>query len=157
MTGESTDTLVVPTDFSEHSQAALDYAAGLAEALGARLLLLHAYHVPPPSVPMAGNVAAGAELQTLLRNMRDASEREIAAAAERARKTGVEVETRVVEGPPAEAIATVARDSGADLVVMGTHGRSGLGHLFLGSVAERTIRSAPCPVLTLRVAEAGGA
>jgi nucleotide-binding universal stress UspA family protein len=73
--------------------------------------------------------------------------------ADAAAKVGVPVETKVATGIPSEDIARVARELPADLIIMGTHGRAGMSHLLLGSVAEKVVRGAPCPVLTVRKEE----
>jgi len=140
-------TFLVPHDFSEDADAALDLAVELARRFGSRLHLLHAYQQPvdvlsPYGAAVPGNI--GPELR--------------AAALARLRKLavsieGLQTEVHAVEGPPAVVIAEQAEAIGADLVVMGTHGRTGLRHLLLGSVAERTLRSAPCPVLTVKKPE----
>ena len=75
--------------------------------------------------------------------------------ADAADKAGVAVETRLVTGIPSEDIVRLGQELPADLIIMGTHGRSGMSHLLLGSVAERVVRKAPCPVLTVRQEEPG--
>ena len=142
------ETFLVPHDFSDDAEAALEAAVELARRLGARLHLLHVYQQPvdvlsPYGVAIQPNV--GPEL-------RAAAQGRLQQLA--ARISGVRVELHVAEGPPALAIAEQAQSLGADLVVMGTHGRTGLRHLLLGSVAERTMRTAPCPVLTVKAAGA---
>lgn len=138
--------ILVPLDFSEHSMKALATATDLAKKFGARIVLLHAYSassyiglseqvvVPPDFFEMVHMAAA----------------RSLGKAAEKASAAGVPVETRLSELPPAEAIVGTAHDLDIDLIVMCTRGLSGLKHLLLGSVAERTLRLAPCPVLALK-------
>jgi universal stress protein A len=137
--------ILVPIDFSEHSGRALRYAETLAERLGATLHLVHAIEMPA----MWGSETYTVDLGTLLDEMTADATRRMAECragvpAALSATSGVEL------GRPAEVIAQAALDSRADLVVMGTHGRSGLSHLMMGSVAERIIRTAPCPVLTVR-------
>jgi universal stress protein A len=137
-------TFLVPHDFSEDAEAALDAAIELARRLGAELHLLHAYQQPVDVLSPYG-VAVPANIGPELR----------AAALARLRKiaepiSGLRCEAHAVEGPAAIVIAEQAQALGADLVVMGTHGRTGLRHLLLGSVAERTVRAAHCPVLTVK-------
>ncbi len=130
--------ILVPTDFSPPSDAALAYAAGLGATFGARLDLLHVatVRVLPPHMADAGEAAAEA--------LRDLSTR--LSAGDRLRG----VTGRVTESPdPAAEIARLAAASPSDLIVMGTHGRSGLAHLVVGSVAEKVVSTAPCPVLTV--------
>lgn len=141
------ETFLVPHDFSADADAALETAVELARRLGAELHLLHAYQQPldvlsPYGVAIPPNV--GPELRAAAQRRLDEIAKEI---------SGLRIHVHAVEGPPALVIPEQAREIGADLVVMGTHGRSGLRHLLLGSVAERTVRSAPCPVLTVKAPE----
>src|SRR5262249_10221507 len=133
--------ILVPTDFSRSSENALAYAAAFAEKFGAEVVLLHvvqdlALFVPaavmaaPPRAPPGRQFLAAAR-QAL----------EHAAAGVR----GVTVRPEVAEGVPYEEIVRQAREGDVDLIVMGTHGRTGLAHVFLGSVAEKVVRRAPCP------------
>jgi nucleotide-binding universal stress UspA family protein len=142
-------TIVVPYDFSDHARAALDTAVDLARRLESDLHLLHVVQLPAYTYPAFQGV--GAALPMNLVEVRDGatqSLREIAAAIEGAPG---KVEVQVVEGGSiAEMIRQSAEKLGADLIIMGTHGRTGLAHVFLGSVAERTLRGAPCPVLTVQ-------
>lgn len=138
--------ILVPSDFSEDAEAALDLAIQIAQDMGAELHLVHAYRLPvemlsPYGVPLPDAVvpeirkAAGGQLQEQL---------------DRVRRSGVQAEAHLREGTAPEAVAEAARALGADLIVMGTRGRTGLAHVVLGSVAERTLRAAPCPVLTVK-------
>lgn len=137
------ETLLVPVDFSPHSAAAVDLAAELAAALGARVHLLHAWQLP-----IAANALEGAEqTERLIDVIREGSSRELDAELGRIPQ-GVAGETHLVQDSPVEAIARTVREIGAGLVVMGTRGLTGLEHVLLGSVAERAIRTAPCPVVT---------
>ena len=88
--------------------------------------------------------------EALGRDIRAAAEQQLGVWADKARSEGVETRTSTTPLFPSEAIASTAEEMGADLIVMGTRGLTGLKHVFLGSVAERTLRIAPCPVLTLR-------
>ena len=139
--------ILVPLDFSEPSMRALTYAKLLGEALGASLDLLHV--VPNPYV------ADPSGLYTALpQNLLDDFEREANTRLEQTltpkeRKT-FKVQSAVRTGDPQVEIVEYARLTPVDLIVMGTHGRTGVSHLFLGSVAERVVRSAPCAVLTVR-------
>ena len=139
-------TILVATDFSEASEHALEYAHTLAHSMGGRLHLLHV--VPDPVLASAWSEAYAYDLTALGERLRTQAEQEI---AKRARSFGdVAVTTEVVIGNPAATIAATAAKRGVDMIVMGTHGRSGFSHLFVGSVAERVVRCAPCPVLTIR-------
>src|SRR5919199_1249689 len=140
--------ILVPTDFSKHSANALTYAAAFAEKFGAELYLLYvaqdlavffpdAVSAAPPPVPPVEEITAAAResLQRLVREQ----------GLERLR-----VHTEACQGTPFAEIIRFAREKEIDLIVMGTHGRSGLAHVLLGSVTEKVVRKAPCPVLTVR-------
>lgn len=139
-------TVVVPTDFSDDASCAVDAAIRLlGRGREERVVLVHAFHLPiefvaPLPAPMLLEDRAQAHAAA-----RIASEK----IAERIRECGLGVEIRVVEGYPPEEIVRAALETGADLVAMGTHGRSGLKRLLLGSTAERVLPAAPCPVLTV--------
>ena len=139
--------ILVPLDFSEPSMHALTYAKTLAESLGASLDLL--YIVPNPYVADPSGL-----YMALPQNLLDDFEREARIRLEHTltpeeRKT-FKARSSVRTGDPLVEIVEHARLTAADLIVMGTHGRTGVSHLFLGSVAERVVRSAPCAVLTVR-------
>lgn len=137
--------ILLPTDFSDHANEALGYAASLAQQHGASLTLVHAYDVVPyvlPEGPLLDDVQVR-ELQTAL-------EKQLQKQKEQARATGVsQVAALLLQGQPANEIVRVADEQGFDLIVMGTHGRTGLSHLLLGSVTEKVVRRASCPVLTI--------
>jgi nucleotide-binding universal stress UspA family protein len=139
--------ILVPTDFSEGSAAATEQALTLAHAFEASVTLLHVYQVPAYVFPDGSTFVAGPEVAARIE--REAEDAIAAAARSAEQKSGVPVLTRTAIGAPFEEILRAARDF--DLVVMGTHGRTGLRHLILGSVAERVVRQASCPVLTVRV------
>ena len=142
------------SDFSPASRSAFTMACVLAKKLDARLILFHAYEriaplvMATPMMPMAG-LASGAIVGKLWATERKSGERELERLAARARRDGLRVSTRLEAGAPASAIVRAARKERAAMVVLGTHGRTGLPRLLLGSVAERVIRTAPCPVLTV--------
>ncbi len=138
--------ILVPVDFSDHAAAALDLAVELAKTLGARIHLLHCYVIRVGGVSPYGLVIP----ESLDRDVREAAAAKLGEWREKAEAGGVEVEQAVTPNFPSEAIASHAEAIGADLVVMGTRGLTGLRHVLLGSVAERTIRIAPCPVLTVK-------
>ncbi|HYH44152.1 MAG TPA: universal stress protein [Thermoanaerobaculia bacterium] len=154
-------TVLLPTDFSEDARRAARAAVSLLGSPGSnasqaapgspsiRLVLLHAFNLPI-------EYTAYGPIPTSLHYLRDTgaeAETRLAEEAERLRAEGFEVETVAREGDPAEVIAEEARRCQADLLALGTHGRSGLAHLLLGSTAERVVQHAPCPVLTLRRGE----
>jgi nucleotide-binding universal stress UspA family protein len=141
--------ILVPTDFSDHATAALEIAAEFAKTFGAKIRLLHCYRLDPDDVSPYG-VAAPASYDS---RIRDAAARRLNESKEKLGIEGIETETSLSSGFPSEAIAKMAQDFGADLIVMGTRGIAGLKHVMLGSVAERTVRLAACPVLTVRAPE----
>jgi universal stress protein A len=136
--------ILAPLDFSEHSREALRFACTLARRLGASLTLLHVYQPPAHSTlddlaflpPQIGE-GVRRTLEAALQVEKQGLEAE-----------GVELRTALVVGAPFPEIIRLA--AGFDLIVMGTKGRTGLRHALLGSVAERVVRYAPCPVLTVR-------
>jgi universal stress protein A len=141
--------VLAPTDFSPHAEGALRYAVGLAERLGATLHLLHVLPdvvVPvgpdptlTPSLPPEYYTETEEQSLAALRKLLDPAWGKIPAS-----------EVAVRWGSPVDAIVAYAADQKIDLIVTATHGRTGLSHALLGSVAERIVREAPCPVLTLR-------
>jgi universal stress protein A len=138
--------ILVPVDFSPDSDRALGYAAELASALGSRLHLLHAYHVPSLAAAPYGSSLP----QSVWDELRDAARSELEERREKLVARGLDARAHLTTGVASEAIREAAVELGADLIVMGTRGRTGLAHVLLGSVAERTLRTAPCPVLTVK-------
>jgi nucleotide-binding universal stress UspA family protein len=140
--------ILVPTDFSEPSDKAVRYAKALAEAFGG--VTLHFLHVVDNAFvhgwTSEGYVGALPEFRERLERQARETLDKLAAASELPR-SAVRLATRV--GHPVVEILRYAKEEAIDLVVLGTHGRSGLGHLLMGSVAERVVRTASCPVLTV--------
>jgi nucleotide-binding universal stress UspA family protein len=139
--------LLVPVDFSAGSDRASEYAAVLGAALGASIHLLHIVEEPF----VTGGSWELVEPDTPERRERIVAERKarLDALAAGFRVSGGRVTTEVSGGHPPGRIIAVATDRGSDLIVMGTHGRTGWSHLVRGSVAEYVIRNAPCPVLAV--------
>ncbi len=140
--------ILVPTDFSQHSHNALNYAAAFAEKFGAELYLLHVVQDLALFIPEAVSVVPPAmpPIEQMTAAVREALERVV-----RENDLGrLTVHCEVREGTPFYEIVQFAKEANIDLVIMGTHGRSGLAHVLLGSVTERVVRKAPCPVLTVR-------
>ncbi|MBI3407810.1 MAG: universal stress protein [Planctomycetes bacterium] len=139
-------TILCPTDFSDSSEAALDVAFTLTRDYHARLIVLHVA-VPEPVVPYA-------EFEKIAEQSAG-RRRELEDKLRRCQKPDCNAEFRLEEGDPADAIIRVALEAPCDLIVMGTHGRTGLRRLLLGSVAEKILRGAPCPALLLKSPIAG--
>ena len=143
----SADLILVPIDFEESSQKALDLAKELAPRLGAEVVLVHAYQLPVYTYPgLEPGVLPGFHAEVT-----GAAKRALGQLAERA--GGLRSILR--EGDPATEILAAIDDLGPRMVVMGTHGRRGLSHLFLGSVAEKVVRRSHVPVMTVRVPTSG--
>jgi nucleotide-binding universal stress UspA family protein len=136
-----------PTDFSRASAPARRRAVALARACRAPLVLLHV--MTPPS-PFISEDTLPSNYTDLLNLARRSAKRRLAAALARARRERVRVQAIFAEGLPADVILRAARRARADLIVMGTHGRTGVSRVFMGSVAERVVRESRCPVLTVR-------
>jgi nucleotide-binding universal stress UspA family protein len=141
--------ILCPTDFSPGSQSAMRIGVRLAASHDAELVVLHAWHMSLASIAGAGETLFPADF---IGRMIEEEERGLAAAASEAAKLGARrVSTRFLTGVPWDQIVeTLSADAMFDLVVMGTHGRTGIGRVLLGSVAEKVIRHAPCSVLAVR-------
>lgn len=154
MAKQKIERILVPVDFSACSRSAVDYAVFLANTFNANIDVLHVWR--PPEL-------AGDEVQVFNRQMQGTSlktymEEQANTALSTflkdvAQDSHVGKRPRLEAGDPAETIAKVAQEGAYDLIVMGTHGRTGLSHVFLGSVAEKVVRLAPCPVMTHRMTE----
>ncbi len=138
--------ILVPVDFSDNTPAILEWAAHLAEEHDSSVILLHAYHLPVEFQQLEGAylppdfwASVRAEAETSLDKYKADLDR-----------SGLPTEIVVCEGYAATVIVEEATERNVDLIVIGTHGRSGLKHLLLGSIAERVVQKAPCPVLTVR-------
>ncbi len=143
------NTILVPTDFSADAETALSTATELAKLFGAKIVLLHAYHVDIPLVsPMAGGYALP---QGFYEDLRCQATAQVEKLAKEVATEGIEATGIALQEPAAVVIAAQAESLPADLIVMGTRGLTGLKHALLGSVAERVVRTAPCPVLTVKV------
>lgn len=139
-------TILAATDFSPIGEHALDYAVDLASALGASVSVLYVQEIPVYGFPSGAFVAPTEFAERLVSTAKAGLEETVSKRA----GCGVPLRPLLKTGMPADAIADVARETAADLVVMGTHGRGGISHAVMGSVAERVLRSSPCPVLVLR-------
>jgi nucleotide-binding universal stress UspA family protein len=145
--------ILVPVDFSPHAELAFRYATALARRLGARVALVHVVEDPFVTGAWSSEIYVP-NVPELLRDLIAGAERHLAALKQAAADTGMAADTAVITGRPADTIVEHAANGGFDLIVMGTHGRTGLAHVMMGSVAERVVRKAPCPVLTVRATDA---
>ena len=139
--------VLLPTDFSAYSAAATKYACEMATRFDAELHLLHTLETHLSSTPDFG---LGLALPKYLHESRAAAEKSLAGVLDPKWSAGRTVIQAVVEGSPKVEIIRYARQQDIDLIVMSTHGRTGLPHIIMGSVAETVVRTAPCPVLTVR-------
>jgi nucleotide-binding universal stress UspA family protein len=139
-------TLVVPIDFSSHSSKALEYAIAVVKSSGGNIHLVHSYDLPiQVSVPSHINI-----YEDVCAAVREDANRKLKETLQKLTASGIEGQAHLIHGPPAEVITETAAKIGADLIVVGTRGSISPKHVLLGSVARRTIRTAPCPVMTLR-------
>jgi nucleotide-binding universal stress UspA family protein len=139
--------ILVPVDFSEQSKQALDYALFIAQRFDAKLDVLHVWKIAEyagDAMVVLTRSEPELTLSTYLRGYADKMLTDFLHGLPHSKRM-------LEEGDPASVIARVAREGEYDLVVMGTHGRTGLSHLMMGSVAEKVVRLAPCPVITYRL------
>lgn len=137
--------ILVPVDFSDHSLAALEAAVDLAKVFDSRLHLLHCYQIQPGGISPYG-IAIPSNYFT---DIQEAATKQLAEWQQKHLPAEIPVDAKTVSQMPSKAIVETAGEIGADLIVMGTRGLSGFKHALLGSVTERTIRIAPCPVLSV--------
>ncbi len=142
-------TVICATDFSDAAECAERQAVDLARALGAELVFIHV----AVETPLYGeSVFAMADVNRVYEAQRQWAETTLRERVTRAEEQGVSARMSLRGGVPFEQIVEAAKDEKAEMIVIGTHGRTGLHRLLLGSVAERVVRMAPCPVLTVRPA-----
>jgi nucleotide-binding universal stress UspA family protein len=140
--------ILQPTDFSPASRAAFKKAVAMAKADRAELLLAHVLAFPTPI--LSDGYVSPMIYDDVLRSMRADGQKRLDKLVAKAKAGGARARGLLFEGMPADAINRAARSKRADVIVIGTHGRTGLARLFMGSVAERVVGGAPCPVLTVR-------
>lgn len=146
-------TLLVPTDFSESSQKAIHYAQRLAQQFGGTILLLHVIE-PAYPYPVDGLVHVPGDLSDYNLELLPQAERSLGSLADVTARNGtVPVKSKIRTGSAHNEIVKAAKEEDADLIVIATHGRTGLMHVLLGSTAEKVIRHSPCPVLVVREKE----
>jgi nucleotide-binding universal stress UspA family protein len=149
---ETITRILVPVDFSPHAERAFGYATTLAQRFTAMLGLVHVVE-DPFATGAWNNEVLLPDVDELFEGLIANAQRQLAPRRRSAVALGLAAETAVIAGRPAPAIVEHANEGGFDLIVMGTHGRTGLSHVVMGSVAERVVRTAPCPVLTVHAAE----
>ncbi|HEX8072136.1 MAG TPA: universal stress protein [Pyrinomonadaceae bacterium] len=144
--------ILLPTDFSECAESALPYATDLARLMGARLVCLH---VVEPMLPPVGYAPVAEPLPAVdvSEQLQQSAERELPRVAEREECAGLQVEEVIGHGEAAAEIVRVARAHDVDLIVISSHGRTGLGRMLFGSTAESVVRHAHCPVLVVKPKE----
>lgn len=142
--------ILVPTDFSGHAKAAVETALEFASVFGAQVHLIHAYYFDIPPSYIAGDATSFMNVQDILDPIRESAQESVAALIKEVGSDGTNIRGRVLMGHPAQVILNEAEELKADLIVMGTRGLTGLKHVFLGSTAERVVRLAPCPVVTVK-------
>jgi nucleotide-binding universal stress UspA family protein len=142
--------ILAPTDFSEYSKKAVAFALELAQKFGAKLSILHVIELPP--YPIEGYVPPSLSA-TFLEDMERQAAQDLAQVIPEAEGAKIEVARLVIVGTPYSKIIETAEAEQVDLIVMATAGRTGFSHLVLGSIAERVVRTATCPVLTIRPRE----
>lgn len=140
--------VMMASDFSPASRAAFQRAVALARANRATLLVMHAVTMPPPT--LGGEYIPPQTWERIDKAARASAQKHVATLVAKARRAGVRAAGLVMSGSPYDAIVRAARSRRADVLVLGTHGRTGLPRLLLGSVASRVLATAPCPVLTVR-------
>lgn len=147
-------TILLPTDGSDCSAKAMAYALSFAKQYGGRVVALHVVDQRWEEQTRVVFAEVGQDLtQRIREGYEEEARRILREVTDAAHNAGVPAETKVLTGIPSEDIIRVARELPADLIIMGTHGRAGMSHLLLGSVAEKVVRRAPCPVLTVRQEE----
>ena len=145
--------ILVPVDFSPHAEYAFTYATRLAERFGAKLALLYVVDDSFVTGGWSSEIYVS-NVPELMENLIADADRRLATLKASAAALGLTAETAVIRGRPSHAIVEHAKNGGFDLIVMGRHGRTGVSHDVMGSVGERVLRKAPCPVLTVRGTEA---
>jgi len=141
--------ILMATDFSDCSAEALDYAVLLAKHFGADLYLFHAFEALPYKIPASASTARPGAFEWL-RTLKEEEEKRLGALVGEIYQKGVKAYPVFKEGVPFREIPEAAREVEADLIVLGTHGRTGLDRLMMGSVAERVVRGAPCPIFLVK-------
>ena len=146
--------ILLPTDFSECGNYARSYAASLARKFGASIIAVHAIEPMVPTVGYSG-MTEPLPIADISDQLETSAERELPRIAECEECAGLEIEEVIVHGEAAAEIVRVAKEKNVDLIVLSSHGRTGLGRILFGSTAEAVVRHASCPVLVVKPAKAG--
>ena len=141
--------ILVPTDFSECGNYALSWAASIARTFKASIICVHVIEPIVPTVGYSG-MSEPLPIADISEQLEDSAERELPKLAECEECAGLDVEELIVHGEAASEIVQVAKDRNVDLIVVSSHGRTGLGRILFGSTAEAVVRHAPCPVLVVK-------
>lgn len=139
--------ILVPTDFSGNADQGVDYACAIAKAFGAAVVLLH---VSAPPFYQAGYGISPETIVEMQQSIARAIKEQLEKTRKRVQDSGVKVSVKTVEGIAAVEINEAAKREGADMIIMATHGHTGVKHFFLGSTTEKVVRTSACPVLTVR-------
>ncbi|HAS18298.1 MAG TPA: universal stress protein [Nitrospiraceae bacterium] len=136
--------ILFPTDFSESAENASRYALSLAKKYGSKVYVIHVIE------PFTYTTEFGLDFSAQLKEMEASARRLLDDVAASIKKNNLDVESVLITGEPFVEIIKYARKEQVDLIVMATHGRSGIEHMLMGSVAEKVVRKSPCPVLTIK-------
>ena len=142
------NTILFANDFSENSEHAFDYALTLARKFDARLVIIHVINEP---VDLRGFYVPHISFETLEKEIAESAEKMMEKFCRTKIKDFTKFETVVISGIPYEEIIKKAEETKAGMIVLGTHGRRGIDHILFGSTAERVVRNATCPVMTVRL------
>ena len=145
--------ILLPTDFSDCGNYALSFAASLARTFGASIICVHVIEPMVPTVGYSG-MTEPLPMADITDQLEYSAERELPKLAEREECAGLEVEEMIVHGEAASEIVRVAKERNVDLIVVSSHGRTGLGRILFGSTAEAVVRHASCPVLVVKPSQA---
>jgi universal stress protein A len=141
--------ILLPTDFSECGNFALSYVTSLARTFGASIICVHVIETIVPSVGYTG-MTEPLPIADITEQLEDSAERELPKLAECEECAGLDIEELIVHGEAAPEIVRVAKERAVDLIVISSHGRTGLGRILFGSTAEAVVRHAGCPVLVVK-------